>query len=482
MADKKHFKLFVSHATTDDDLVTDFFNGISGHLKDNVGVSVDFLIDHKNVLRNASLFHPELMKELKESDGAVFCISSDALNSKYIGEHELSTMFLRFLDGGFPLCIVLLRDYAVSNHEALKHLQHIVVQTHELYPQYTGEKKGTKPLNFAEVRSEKRKLHGLLDANDLDKYFVTVADRIRSYLLDSHPSIPNSKEGEAIRAWALQKKKEGDEKTNKNTNQAENPSGSKENPFTPAPQLPDIIEDIDLGNGVVMEFVFVEGGSFMMGDERKERADAKQHLVKLDGFYICKYPVTQEQWSTVMGGSNPSHFKKPANPVEKISYSDAIRFIQELRKIANEQFSSPVSFRLPTEAEWEYAARGGRKSKGFLYAGDDTLDEVAWYKANSSGEPHPVGEHRPNELGIYDLSGNVAEWCLDWYDKDYYLASPKKDPKNIRTPRNQNPRRVVRGGYYSAGELACRVASRSSWPEKGNTLTGFRCVISPDEI
>lgn len=216
MADKKHFRLFVSHATTDDALVTDFFNGISGHLKDNVGLGVDFRIDHTNVLRNASLFHPELMKELEDSDGAVFCISSDALNSKSIAEHELSTMFLRFLDGGFPLCIVLLRNYEVSNHEALKHLQHIVVQTHELYPQYAGEKKGTKPLNFAKVLSEKRKPHGLLDANDLDEYFVTVAGIIRSYLLGSHPPIPSSKEAEAICAWALQKKKEGDAKTNKN--------------------------------------------------------------------------------------------------------------------------------------------------------------------------------------------------------------------------------------------------------------------------
>lgn len=212
MADKKHFKLFVSHATTDDELVSDFFYGISAHLKDNEALSVDFRVDHTNVLRNASLFHPELMKELEESDGAVFCISSDALNSKYIGEHELSTMFLRFLDGDFPLCIVLLRNYEVSNHEALKHLQHIVVQTHELYPQYAGEKKGTKPLNFAEVLSQKQKPHGLLDNSDLDNYFVTVANIIRSYLLGDHPSIPVSKEAEAIRAWALQKKKEGDEK------------------------------------------------------------------------------------------------------------------------------------------------------------------------------------------------------------------------------------------------------------------------------
>lgn len=171
-------------------------------------------------------------------------------------------------------------------------------------------------------------------------------------------------------------------------------------------------------NGVKFKMIAVEGGSFMMGATPGQGTDAREnekpaHKVTVDDFLIGETEVTQELWFAVMG-SNPSHFKwlDGDHPVENVSWNDVQEFIKKLNEMTGKEF------RLPFEAEWEYAARGGKKSTDKKYAGSDDIDEVAWYKDNSDGMTHEVATKKPNELGIYDMSGNVWELCQDYYYSD----------------------------------------------------------------
>ncbi|MCB0840855.1 MAG: formylglycine-generating enzyme family protein, partial [Bacteroidetes bacterium] len=164
-----------------------------------------------------------------------------------------------------------------------------------------------------------------------------------------------------------------------------------------------------LPSGLSFEMIFIEGGTFMMGSDREEAYDREKpvHEVSLDSFYLGKYPVTQALWEEVMG-NNPSHFQGENNPVEKVSWNDTQDFIKNLNELAGKEY------RLPTEAEWEFAARGGNHTEGYKYSGSDRLKEVGWYSENSA-VTHPVSEKPANELGIFDMSGNVFEWCQDKY-------------------------------------------------------------------
>lgn len=219
-----------------------------------------------------------------------------------------------------------------------------------------------------------------------------------------------------------------------------------------------------------MEFVFVKGGCYEMGDTFGDgRGDEKPvHNVCVNDFYMGKYEVTQGQWQTVMG-SNPSNFNNcGANcPVEQVRWNDTQDFIGRLNG------KTGRSYRLPTEAEWEYAARsGGKREK---YAGGDDLDRVAWYSSNSGSRTHSVGTKAPNGLGLYDMSGNVWEWCQDWYGEKYYGESSKDNPRGPSSGQY----RVLRGGaWYSKPEFV-RAASRN-WcePAVRNNSSGFRLSLS----
>ena len=166
-------------------------------------------------------------------------------------------------------------------------------------------------------------------------------------------------------------------------------------------------------------------------------------------------------------GSNPSSNKGPENPVDCVSWNDVVNdFLPELNKLTGQTFS------LPTEAQWEFAARGGNKSKGYKYSGSNNLDEVAWYKDNSNINTHPVGQKLPNELGIYDMSGNVWEWCSDWFEN--YSAEAQTDPTGPASGSN----RINRGGLYGSNARFCRVSFRStSVPDVGD-FCGFRLALS----
>ncbi len=210
--------------------------------------------------------------------------------------------------------------------------------------------------------------------------------------------------------------------------------------------------------------VWVEGGTFTMGATSEQGSDASEterpsHQVTLSGFYLCKYEVTQELWQAVMGTTvrqqsdkgNPSwplHGEGSNYPMYYISWEDCQMFINKLNHMTGKQY------RLPTEAEWEYAARGGNKGGGYKYAGSNTLGDVAWYKSNSGSTTHPVGQKSPNELGLYDMSGNVLEWCQDWYGD--YGSGSQTNPTGPST----GSRRVRRGGFWNPpGSAACLTAS-----------------------
>ena len=225
-------------------------------------------------------------------------------------------------------------------------------------------------------------------------------------------------------------------------------------------------------NGVSFEMVYVEGGTFDMGATTEQGSDAESdekpvHSVTLDGYYIGKCEVTQELWEAVMG-SNPSYFKGAQNPVESVSWNDCQNFIKKLNSLTGR------TFRLPTEAEWEYAARGGNKSRHYKYSGSGNIGYVAWYYKNSGSTTHAVGTQTANELGIYDMSGNVCEWCSDWYGG--YSAGSQTNPQGP----SSGSARVLRGGSWSDYARYCRVSYRYCGdPYDSYDGGGLRLVLVP---
>lgn len=223
-------------------------------------------------------------------------------------------------------------------------------------------------------------------------------------------------------------------------------------------------------NGVSFDIIPVEGCTFTMGSS-DHGSTHKTHSVTLPAYGIGKYEVTQDLWRAVMG-TNPSYNKNDRYPVEHVSYGDCVEFCKKLSSLTGRKF------RLPTEAEWEFAAAGGNKSRNYTYSGSNNLDEVAWYKSNSGGKVHVVGLKKPNELGIYDMSGNIQEWVADWYHNDYYKSSPSYNPQGPSSPDSDKKRSVRGGGYYDDMVVFFKPVRRyMQKPDDKNSLTGFRVAM-----
>jgi len=220
-----------------------------------------------------------------------------------------------------------------------------------------------------------------------------------------------------------------------------------------------------------IEMVLVKGGCFQMGDTFGDGGSDEKpvHEVCIKDFYIGKYEVTQGQWQAVMG-NNPSYFKGCGYncPVENVSWDDAQEFIRKLNKMTGKKY------RLPYEAEWEYAARSGGKKE--QWAGTSNLNDIedyAWYSENSEKSTHPVGQKKPNGIGIYDMSGNVDEWVSDYYDAKYYEKSPKETP----TGPSSGSGKVLRGGSWSGTPLFVRASGRFGVAPSGRLTDGFRLAL-----
>ena len=226
--------------------------------------------------------------------------------------------------------------------------------------------------------------------------------------------------------------------------------------------------------GVSFNMCFIEGGTFSLGATPEQGIyagfDEKPAVeVTLDDFYIAEAPVTQELWNALMS-DNPSHFSGANLPVERVTWDECIEFIEKLNAVTGE------NFRLPTEAEWEYAARGGRHSAKTKYAGadDDHIGDFVWYKENATG-PQPVKGKSPNELGIYDMSGNVSEWCADWYFNSYSTGGSRHNPSGPAS----GMARVIRGGSWNDKAINCRVSKRASLnPSYRSKQIGFRLALN----
>jgi formylglycine-generating enzyme required for sulfatase activity len=226
------------------------------------------------------------------------------------------------------------------------------------------------------------------------------------------------------------------------------------------------MEETKTINGI--ECVLVKAGTFMMGSPTSESGrydDETQHQVTLaKDYWIGKYPVTQAQYKAITG-NNPSRFEGDNKPVEQVTWNDA------------DDFCKKIGGRLPTEAEWEFAARGGNKSKGYIYSGGDNLSKAGWYDGNSGDKTHDVGQKKANELGIYDMSGNVWEWCEDWLG-DY----PKEAATNPKGA-SSGSYRVYRGGSWYNYSRLCRVAlSGNRAPSYSNYFLGFRVVFDCEDF
>ena len=247
-------------------------------------------------------------------------------------------------------------------------------------------------------------------------------------------------------------------------------------------------------NGVKFEMIFVEGGTFEMGCNDCESNEKPLHRVSLSDFYMGKYELTQELWYAVMGRSiNQQHVKATIDcghfdyglrlrgtgnkyPMYDINYHECEEFCIRLNELLSQQLPDGYKFGIPTEAQWEYAARGGKHSKNYTFSGSDYLGEVAWCYGNSNDGTREVGTKDKNELGIYDMSGNVYEWCYDWYSDSYYSNSPSDNPKGP----GSGSRRVLRGGSWNLNEQHCRVSNRINYPPVNrNYISGFRLALVP---
>ena len=220
---------------------------------------------------------------------------------------------------------------------------------------------------------------------------------------------------------------------------------------------------VEKANGLSMKMIWVEGGKFRMGST-VNKDEEPTHNVTLDGFWMAETEVTRSQWKAVMGEGGESN-----SPIRLVSYDEALEFCEKLSNLTGKHYT------LPTEAQWEYAARGGNKSQNYNYSGSNQITDVAWYSVNSGSEAHAVKSLKPNELGLYDMSGNVWEWCLDYYGE--YRASDATNPQGPRSGKE----RVLRGGGYDRGATYNRVTNRNcDLPTNKRSNNGLRVVCIPD--
>jgi formylglycine-generating enzyme required for sulfatase activity len=467
-------EIFISYAREDSQIAKQLYRDLQKE---------EFLpwLDKENLLGGQN-WPTEISKAIKKSSFFLALLSSNSLGKRGYVQKELK-IALDIFDGFPSKDIFLIPVYVDACEEALEERLKDIhgIALHESYEdgleqlfrtlKHYGKRKNTalpgsakkdKPSEqssisinsmkdiFAEIEAEK------IRKKEMQKEFSHELEGYELLLKSSDPQYAKYKD----RAWQL--------------------LCSKFAVFTQGVEPEDIwelkfragsfkAEEIWKDPTANIEFVWVPQGCFMMGSDSAEAYDNEQpvHEVCLDGFWLGKYQLTQGQYEKVMG-TNPSHFNSGDNyPVECVSWDDAKEFIEKLNQKTGKIFS------LLTEAQWEYAARSGGKDQ--IYAGGNDLDKVAWYSENSDDKTHPVGTKDPNDLGIYDMSGNVWEWCEDVYDNDAYSKHEHDNPVII----TGGTYRVVRGGSWDSTPRYVRAASRFRInPGNRHDDVGFRLCLS----
>jgi formylglycine-generating enzyme required for sulfatase activity len=404
--------------------------------------------------------------QLETADIILLLLSSDFFASDYIEKEELRAALARHERAEAVVAPVIVRHCLWQAHPEIEKLQ---VLPDNAFPVYSKKNWDSPDEAFANVadgiaRMVKSKLEAAVEkqrqieaAAEEEKHLKEEVRKKRKAEEAARNKLETEEEA--------RKKREAEEAVRKKLN-AEEAVRKK-------------LEAEEVARKFMTDMVLVKGGVFTMGckkawigrDRDGECWDDEKpaHEVTLKDFYIGKYPVTQAQWHAVMG-NNPSQNKGCDDcPVESVSWNDIQGFLKKLNALTGQQF------RLPTEAEWEYAARGGQQSKGYLYSGSNNLDEVGWFSKNSGGKTHPVGQKQPNELGLHDMSGNVWEWCEDdWHN---YHGAPADGRAWVDSPRGTY--RVYRGGSWFYGPQRCRAAFRlNSAPASRNLSLGFRLARS----
>ena len=237
--------------------------------------------------------------------------------------------------------------------------------------------------------------------------------------------------------------------------------------------------DLTLPDGTTIPMVEIEAGEFMMG-EGNGSSDEQSHKVTLtQNFWMGKYEITQKQWVAVMQ-NNPSNFKYDDNPVEGITWTEAMKFCEKLNELAADSIPDGYKVTLPTEAQWEYAARGGNRGKHFPYSGSDVIDDVAWHSENSNVRTQPVGMKFPNELGLYDMTGNVWEWCLDYCEWENKVLTDTYRDGIVDPLSTKGELHIIRGGGWLSSPKNCRIANRLCCDTNFKIYNlGLRIVLIP---
>jgi formylglycine-generating enzyme required for sulfatase activity len=381
--------------------------------------------------------------QLETADIILLLLSSDFFASDYIEKEELRAALARHERAEAVVAPVIVRHCLWQVHPEIEKLQ---VLPDNAFPVYSKRNWDSPDEAFANVAAG-------------------IARMVKS---KAEAAVEKQRQMEAA-AEAEKQRKEEEARKKREAEEAARKKREEE--------VARLKREEEVARNLMTDMIFVKGGAFTMGwvegrDEGLGIYQISAHEVTLKDFYIGKYPVTQAQWRAVMGSDPPELKNKGCDqcPVECVSWNDIQEFLKKLSALTGQQF------RLPTEAEWEYAARGGQQSKGYLYSGSNNLDEVGWFDKNSGGKTHPVGQKTPNELSLYDMSGNVWEWCEDdWHSN--YVGAPIDGRAWVDNPRDTS--RANRGGSREDASQHCRVANRSHWSsELWSFDLGFRLARS----
>jgi formylglycine-generating enzyme required for sulfatase activity len=449
-------EIFIAYARVDDPYLQTLLQHLRSLIRTD-GVT----IWHDGVMEAGAAWEQRIKDAIHRADMILLLVSVASLASDYFYETELQEALARHQKGEVELIPIILRPCDWMNDPIMRQLQALPKDGRPIVSWQIADEA------YLDIVTQLRAVVGTIKAKrEAAKQIAELKQKARHYLGQNDPTEtlhylslglainPTDAALLQLQTQAQQHLLEQERIAKEREAKAEREQqAERERQARLIRELPTPIQDL------LNDMITVEGGTFIMGSNDGHEREKPIHEVRLNTFQIGKYPITQAQWQAIMN-HNPSRFKGAQNPVESISWNDTQTFIARLNELLDSKGLSS-GYCLPTEAQWEYAARGGNKSKGYEYAGSNDIYEVAWYDVNSDRKIHPVGQKKSNELGLYDMSGNVWEWCQDeWHDS--YRGAPADGSawQDTVNEKSKTTLRVVRGGSWDSLPINCRVSSR----------------------